>query len=339
MKCYFLFFVALLISACSIHPKGDFDSANIPGKPDYHDLSHWAAHPQKEDFADTIVESGIVPHQYYDAVDVFFLHPTSYTGDRGERSWNADINDKKVNQKTDEGSILYQASLFNTVGYVYAPRYRQAHYHAYFTRSKGSEARKAFNLAYEDIVEAFFFYLENWNEGKPFIIASHSQGTTHAIRLIQEHIESSPLKKHLIAAYLVGMPVPADSFQNIEACQNKDQTECYCSWRTFRRDHIPKNHNAENNLVVTNPLNWTLGEEYVDATHNIGSVIFLEKGYIPGLADAQVHEGLLWVSKPRFKGSWLLISPIYHRGDYNFFYANVRENAMNRVVNYFNQKK
>jgi hypothetical protein len=68
----------------------------------------------------------------------------------------------------------------------------------------------AFNGAYEDVRSAFFYYLQHWNQGRPFILAGHSQGSQHLVRLIQEletlH-ETSVLLDRLVAAYLIGCAV------------------------------------------------------------------------------------------------------------------------------------
>ncbi len=50
--------------------------------------------------------------------------------------WNADIDDEKINSKTDKASILYQASVFNKYCRVFAPRYRQANLEAFYTKNK-----------------------------------------------------------------------------------------------------------------------------------------------------------------------------------------------------------
>ena len=86
---------------------------------------------------------------------------------RCEKNWNASIEDRKLNDKTDGSTILYQASIFNGAGKVYAPRYRQAHLHAYFTNKRKGEAQKAFELAYADVKAAFEYYLQHYNQGRP----------------------------------------------------------------------------------------------------------------------------------------------------------------------------
>ena len=157
---------------------------------------------------------------------VFFLYPTTYTGQRGQDQWNAALDDKKLNKETDKTTILHQASIFNGAGRVFAPRYRQAHLHAYFSK-KPASAKKAFDLAYSDVVAAFNYYLEHYNNGRPIIIAAHSQGTTHAGQLMRDNFDNQPLQQQLVVAYLVGMPVPTDYFQAISPCQKPDDTGCF----------------------------------------------------------------------------------------------------------------
>jgi len=58
-----------------------------------------------------------------------------------------------------------------------------------------SEAIAAFELAYRDVKAAFLYYLEHNNSGRPIIIASHSQGSTHAKRLLKELFDGKPFAK------------------------------------------------------------------------------------------------------------------------------------------------
>lgn len=211
------------------------------GKPDYNDLNYWAAHPYKHDVADSVPKPLRKNYQPDSTVDIFFIHPTTYTDKEKKCGWNASIDNDTLNAKTDYTSILFQASIFNEAGRVFAPRYRQANYYSYFPQSKEDtlNAIKAFDMAYNDIKTAFEFYLQHWNNGRPVIIASHSQGTTHAKRLLKEFFENSNLKNRLVAAYLVGIPVEPDYFTTIKPCISPNQTGCICSWRTLQEGYKP----------------------------------------------------------------------------------------------------
>ena len=90
------------------------------GEPDYSDLYYWAAHPYKKDPSDSIPLPLRRNYLKDTTVDVFFIHPTTFTS-KEDTGWNADVNEAAINAKTDYSSILYQASAFNEYR-VFAPR-------------------------------------------------------------------------------------------------------------------------------------------------------------------------------------------------------------------------
>ncbi len=300
-----------------------------PGVPDYGDLNMWAAHPYKKDPSDSLP----IPFQqdWRDSVvDVFFIHPTTFTDH--SRAWqiNADITNDTLNAKTDYSSILYQATIFNQQSRIFAPRYRQAHYDMY-NFADTSVARKAFDTAYSDIRSAFMYYLDHF-QGRPIIIAGHSQGTQHAKRLLKEFFDGQVLKNRLVAAYLVGMPVKADEFKTIAPCKDSLQTGCFVTWRTFRKDYEgPKYLSLENNTAVTNPLNWKTDTSYAPKTLHKGAILYKFNKIFKTTNDAQVHGNILWVSKPKFPGAMFYRSKNYHIGDLNLFYTNIREDVKRRI--------
>ena len=330
-----LFLLLVLSAACSVRPDGIFQAAHTPTPPNYSLAAAWAAHPYTIDKADRSPDPETLPNRQSESeADVFYLHPTTYIGKRGEDGWNGSIYDLKLQERTDEGAVLYQASIFNGAGRVFAPRYRQAHLRAYDPDKDERSARRAFDLAYSDVKAAFEYYLQHYNDGRPLIIAAHSQGTTHAMRLLREFFDGQPLQQQLVVAYLVGMPVAGNYFRFIKACGGPDEVGCFCSWRTWRRGRYPDDHNPENNIAVTNPLNWTTTSTYAPGSLNDGAVLKRFDKIRLHVADAQVENGILWTHKPKFPGSFFLLSANYHIGDYNLYYVNVRQNAIRRVDAY-----
>jgi Protein of unknown function (DUF3089) len=327
----FCFITFILLQGCASKiPTTAFLQDKTPPAPDYANLKNWAAHPDKNDPADRVPEGSNLKNEQAQAeVDVFFLHPTSLTQQRGNIVWNGDVNDEKLNKKTDGGSILYQASIFNGVGRIYAPRYRQAHINSYYTQDKAS-AKQAFDLAYSDIKAAFQYYLTHWNNGRPIIIASHSQGTTHAQRLLKEFFEGQNLKNRLVVAYIVGMPVKKEAFKDIRLCETSEQTGCFCAWRTFKKGYEPPYPTGEN-IGVVNPLTWKTDTAEAPKSLHQGSVFIGFKSSPTQNIGTQIHNGILWADKPQFKGSILFRTQNYHVGDYNMFYFNVREDVKRRV--------
>lgn len=344
---YIISFCLVLINQLSaqtkdyIPKKSTFLPSQFPKAPSYDSKSAWAAHPNAKDKADELPTNKLTENQKNALADVFFIHPTTYTEKpQGLHYWNADVNDAYINKKTDESTILYQASIFNESCKVYAPRYRQAHIFAFFT-DKEKEAVAAFDTAYADIRKAFNYYLNNLNQGRPFIIASHSQGTVHAVRLIREELQKRTEFKQLIAAYLVGMPVKADTLKGLPPCTSSGQTGCFTSWCTYANGYYPSTYeDGAKYALCTNPLTWKIEDQnYAESKLNKGGVL---KGFSkvdPELCDAKVHKGLLWINTPNVPGAKFAKIDNYHIGDYNLFYMNVRENVAERVKNFIKNKE
>jgi pimeloyl-ACP methyl ester carboxylesterase len=297
--------------------------------PDYSNIDMWAAHPYKIDPSDSIPRP--FRHEWKDStIDVFFLHPTTFTDH--SRAWqvNADVYNDTLNAKTDYSSILYQATIFNQQARVFAPRYRQAHYDMY-SYSDTARARVAFETAYSDIRRAFIYYLEH-HQGRPIIIAGHSQGAQHAKTLIREFFDGQLLKNRLVAAYLIGMPVRSDEFKTIPPCRDSLQTGCFVAWRTFQKNYEgPAYLSREANTVVTNPLSWKTDSGYANRALHKGAILYQFNKLFKSPNDARVHGSILWVSKPKFPGAMFYRSKNYHIGDLNLFYANVREDVRRRI--------
>ncbi|HEX5625708.1 MAG TPA: DUF3089 domain-containing protein [Saprospiraceae bacterium] len=320
------------LNSCSAsRPRHGFEHYAPPPAPDYSDPLNWAALPTMVDAADS-TPAGLKDIQELSQADVFFLYPTTYLTKRGNDQWNADVHDDKLNRFTDASTILYQASLFNGVGKVYAPRYRQVHYHSFFTRDSAS-AEKAFDLAYGDIKAAFEYFLEHFNKNRPIILAGHSQGAAHLIRLMEDYFDNDDLRRRLVVSYAVGFPVPLRRFEVLKPCRDEYDVGCICSWRSVKKGHEPKWCRNDPPVVITNPLDWsTDAGRYVPKDKNLGSVLDgMDKPPVPGMSGAEIYKGILWVDKPKFKGSFLYPFANFHRGDFNIFYMNVRENAMQRL--------
>jgi len=298
------------------------------GSPEYSDLHYWAAHPFKPDPSDSI-PLPLRKEPIDSSVDVFFIHPTTYT--KNIHSDNASVDDDYINAKTDYSTILYQASVFNGQCRVFAPRYRQASIKIFFDKDDNKRAR-AFAIAYADIVKAFEYYMDHWNNGRPIIIAGHSQGAFIAEKLLKDFFEYRPLSKKLVVAYIAGWSVPKEYFTSLKMCNDSLQTGCICSWRTLRNGYVPyflKNENG--NSYVTNPLTWTTDSLYAPQKLNKGSVLTKFNRVYRQTTDAQIRNGFLYVRRPKFPGGFLYLTKNYHIGDINLFYFNIRENIKQRI--------
>ena len=335
MRKYIVFILPVLFF-CACQPgnrvlKASFNPRTTPPAPDYSNRQHWASLPDKADASDsTPVRSNLKNQQASAHADVFFIYPTIYTGAPNPCGWNADVNDGKLNERIQATTILNQASVFNGACRIYVPYYRQAHLYAFYTPNK-EDAAMALDLAYQDVKAAFAYYLEHFNQGRPIIIASHSQGSYHAERLLRDFFDGKELQKKLVAAYLVGFPIKADAFTNIRPSEKPDEVGVWASWNTFGKNYFPDNYEKYfKGALSTNPLLWNSSDEFASKELNLGGV-GLHFTFAPHLADAQNHDGILWINKPYIKSRWHLQSKSWHRADMNFFYMNIRENVATRI--------
>ncbi|WMX13072.1 DUF3089 domain-containing protein [Aureispira sp. CCB-E] len=315
-----------------------FGQVPQPARPDYSKLENWAAHPSKKDKADKIprplkTELTNLP----DKVDVFFVHPTIFTETpQNEYLWNAAVEDDKMNKQVDKTTIKLQASIFNQAGKVYAPRYRQAHIRSFF-EPYTQEGNKALDLAYEDVKNAFEYYLKNENKGRPFILAGHSQGARHLKLLLKEWFDGTDLYKQLIAAYIVGWGVEEGTYESIPLGTEPEQTGCFVTWRTYNRGYMPDWIQDED--VCVNPLTWKADTTYAPYSANEGAILLGFNILRKKLFDAQVHGPVLWVGKPKMFLGGLFQRDNYHVGDFNLFYLNVRRNAILRARTFLEQNE
>jgi len=303
------------------------------GIPDYSQLDYWAAHPNKVDPSDSIplpLKNTLKEKK----VDVFFIHPTTFLEEREYGLNNAKIDNDTINYKTDYTSILYQASVFNEEAQIYAPRYRQAHISMYF-ESDSAKKYNAFNLAYEDVRNAFIYYLEHENKGRPIVIASHSQGTTHSTRLIKEFFDGKPLAKQFVCGYLIGMPVKKNQYEKIEVCMDSTSTGCFVSWRTYREDFSSDIINRlDTTIAVVNPIIWRSTNEIASRELQQGAVLYNFNKIYMHTQGAQAEGNALWVPHPKFPGSFLYRAKNYHSGDINLFYLDIRKDISRRIEYY-----
>jgi len=342
--------LALAQGAQLLRPGNPFDADSGGPAPDYSLLASWAAHPDVDDAAD-VAPRGAYDRQEDAEVDVFFVHPTTYLIGG---SWNGDITSRRINRATDRKSMRNQASIFNAVGRVFAPRYRQGVLYAYMNHD--ADSLQAREHAFSDVLAAFDYFDQHARQDRPFIIAGHSQGSHHALRLLEERIAGSALAESMVAAYLIGVPLPADkleqSLDGIPVCSDARMTGCIVSWNTLLEDadrsrftdiwlHYPTGweRNGDKRMVCVNPYSWKADDKRAAASGENNAVVAKRSGRlrrVEGAARAQCRNGVLEISRPgsrafrtgRSQGN-------YHVYDYSLFHFEIRRNLKERTAAYF----
>lgn len=346
-----------------MRPRGSFASAVQPAAPDYTNPAHWSALPEREDAADVTVPELPAVDQGTAAADVFYVHPTTYVG----AGWNGPVDDPRLNADTDRVATRIQASAFNGCCAVSAPRYRQANGLAFSHPS--TDGQKAIELAYSDVAAAFRRFLQRSvdasGQGRPFILAAHSQGTVLAYRLLREQIARQPPRERLIAAYLIGGPVATDGLAqqapDIPICAAPEQTGCVVAWNARGPHYVRsafemnvREGSPEDPLpppekrLCVNPLTWRADGASAAAALNQGALFFDSAAprLLPGFASALCRDGTLIVEEighaPRDFMSRLLDHALgrqnYHPIEYQIFFANLRANAKARVAAYLQRR-
>ena len=279
---------------------------------------------------------------------IFFIHPTSYLN---RAAWNAPLDDAEANDRA-RLFIRGQASVFNGVGDVWVPRYRQATFGAFLSGQK--ESQQALDAAYRDIDMAWDAFLANLPADQPIILAGHSQGTVHLLRLLRERIAGQPVAKRIVAAYAVGWPVSVTAdlpALGLSACSKADQAGCVLSWQSFAEPAdmsqvltvfdassgptgIPR---ADSPMLCTNPLSGSV-DTAATAGQNTGTLIpsadlktgRLAQHLVPARCDKR---GFLLIGPPPAEiGTYVLPGNNYHVFDYGLFWTNIRTDVRRRLT-------
>ena len=278
-------------------------------------------------------------------VPVFFIHPTSYLA---RDHWNAPLDDAD-SQERAKLFVRGLASPFNKSVEVWAPRYRQAAFGALI--SDKPEAHQAIDAAYADIAQAFAYFIASVPADRPIVLAAHSQGSLHLIRLLNEKIAGTPLQRRIAVAYAVGWPISVQHdlpALGLPACATAKQSGCIMSWSSFAEPADPDQLTAtyasstgldgqlrgNSEILCTNPLTGGTGGAAL-ASANLGTLVpdaGLSGGKLqPALVPARCEGGLLLIGPPPKLGPYVLPGNNYHVYDIPLFWANVRADVRARV--------
>lgn len=69
----------------------------------------------------------------------------------------------------------------------------------------------------------------------------------------------------------------------------------------------------------------------VSSAKNNGGVLLKFDKIVPHVVSAQIHNNVLWSSKPNVFGKIFFTQTNFHVGDINLFYMNIRENVKERI--------
>ena len=276
-------------------------------------------------------------------VDIFYLFPTVFQKNDENESNICNIDNYSM-LKYSKLARVFQASAFETVGNIYAPYYRQADA-AYTLSLPLPEQEKVIRgIPTSDAVAAFDYYIKNYNEGRPFILAGHSQGSNVLLYLLSGYMKENPeVYNRMIAAYVIGYSVTPEYLANnphLKFAEGPNDTGVIVSYNTEATKIEGQNPVILSGALAINPISWSRGEELATAEESLGSIEMDKNGKMVTLtkyADAQVDldRGVVICSTVDVEtlspGNKVFPRGVYHRYDYLFYYYNIRENAANRT--------
>lgn len=336
------------IAALMFKPGHAFSLDRVPPAPDYTASAAWALLP---DFAQ---QGTLQTDRPKLPVNAFFLHPTTFLNPAG---WNAAFDDpgNGAGGFGVEGTLRGQASAFARCCRIFAPHYRQATLYAFL--DSGTDGMRAIDLAYQDVARAFDDFIKRRNDGKPFILAGHSQGSIHLFRLLQDRIAGTPLEKQMVAAYVIGAAVPRD-FKAVPICAETLQLGCAVSWNAVTQPNSDRSRGGtvpiwldgryqrigELPLMCVNPLDWRI-DGAADAAANLGVLSRSPGDSKPvikaGYAGAKCIGGELVVDLPHGRTDFQprpATPTSLHIFDYSLFYENLRVNAVARAEAFLSRR-
>ncbi|MBN1652763.1 MAG: DUF3089 domain-containing protein [Deltaproteobacteria bacterium] len=257
------------------------DAAPVPENLDYSDPTLWMCKPGATDnpcegdftatevLADLTTSAPVAGTIKQDAAfDCFYLYPTMdlETDENGQYvpGNHTDLTDVALFKAT----AASQAARFSSVCKVYAPYYRQmkiGSYHIY--QSAPADFQKYFDFAYNDVADAFDYYMANFNAGRDIVFISHSQGSHMLTNLVSAKFDKDPeMRNKLISALLIGTSdlfVPKGqkvgaTFANIPLCSSNSQTGCVVAYNTVSAPSDAlfigvKQPTAEQEVACVNP--------------------------------------------------------------------------------------
>lgn len=284
-------------------------------------------------------------------VDTFYLYPTCYADNSETAKAICDIDNEQVRV---QAQFVYenQATVFEESTNVFAPYYRQSN--IYQVAGMNHEELEEFqkNEQRTDVYAALDYYFEHYNNGRPFILAGHSQGSIMTKLVLGEYMEAHPeYYERMVAAYVIGYSITSDWLKDhsyLKFAESADDTGVIVSWNTEGPANAGQNNIVvEDGAISINPVNWKRDNTYASADENLGSrILNVETGSYEikmGIADAQLDTGrgvvVCTTDQVEYTaGAELFGTASLHINDYALYYENLRENVKVRVERFLEHK-
>lgn len=282
-----------------------------------------------------------LPEQPDKDVDVIYLYPTVY-GTLGEATDDiADIDDPSMRMLAIYTAVS-QAGVFEESCNVYAPYYRQFTVESLLDMIENSPESLPY-CASQDIYRMLDYYFESLNEGRPFILAGHSQGSVWLTVILEDYMKQHPeYLDRMVAAYVIGYSVTEDYLArnpHLKFAQGKDDTGVIVSYNTEGTGNKNQyNCVVKEGAVAINPINWKRDDTYAPAEENRGSLT-ATGGIARNYADARLdtERGVVICDTVKISSETQAMlgeyfgTESFHLQDYSLYFMNLQQNVEDRI--------
>lgn len=230
--------------ACTCHDDTDYEHPYVPPVPNYQESDRWY-----------VAQNDTTGN----GADVFYIPSTwefDWSTPDGVVCHYADVyNQEHIDDMTKEmsGVADYMADGNN----FYSPYYRHITLDTWATLNEDTISRRYNAVSLNDVKNAFNYYIEHYNNDRPFILAGFSQGGKSVVELMK--IMPEELRERMVAAYVLGYKVTPEDIAVapwITAAQDSTDTGVTICYNSVSDVKYVKPVVSTPNVMCINPINW-----------------------------------------------------------------------------------
>ena len=265
-------------------------------------------------------------------VDVFYIVSTvtmKSVNPDGTESFNALLTDSEKADMAEEINHVHEGIFPDSLNF-FAPYYHQMTMSSYTQLSKEELAPLA-DIAKQEICDAFDYFMDNCNDGRPFIIAGYSQGSIMVKTLLQ-HMTDEQYSR-MVAAYMMGFGLDEQTLEHphVKAAEGAFDTGVTVSWNSMKNVEAIYPGIWSNAVTCINPANWRTDDtpasfefdgETLTAHVDQDKHVVLVEGF-----NAANHDLPSWDINPWSDDN-------YHNYEIYLYNPIVRQNVLDRIANF-----
>ncbi len=276
-------------------------------------------------------------------IDIFYVYPTINSeplSNRGSVPSYTDIKRAEVRNAARKNQAYIKSVYADGDFNFYAPYYRQMTTKVF--EMSHTERNERAKLSVSDVRRAFQYYMREFNNGRPYILLSHSQGSQMLLELLKHGMTDKQFSQ-MIAAYLIGFEITEKDLQKfpkrIIPAQGELDKGVVISFNSATSVQA-KSPLLANTVVCINPLNWKTDETLAPASMHKGIIRYDKKaqGYktTPEFTSVQIQDHLLVCKEvdPTICYNEKIKEPFplgnLHFADTWLYAANLKENMRKR---------